>query len=68
MNKLEELRKRSNMSQNEVAILLDMSQTNYRKIEKGLIRLNVDVALKLIQVFEVNSIEDLLDKESLQAS
>lgn len=61
MEKLLELRVKNYMSQNDVAKLLGMSQTNYRKIEKGLTRLTVDVAKKLVKIFRVESIEELID-------
>lgn len=59
-HKLEYLRVKNYMSQNDVAKVLGMSQTNYRKIEKGITRLTVDAACKLVPVFHVNCIEDLL--------
>jgi DNA-binding XRE family transcriptional regulator len=64
-NNLELLRNQNYMSQQDVAKLLGMSQTNYRKIEKGLNRLTVDVAQKLVVIFKVNSIEDLVNNHEL---
>lgn len=58
---LENLRTKNYMSQHDVAKVLGMSQTNYRKIEKGISRLTVDVAQRLVVIFRVNNIEDLID-------
>lgn len=60
VNNLESLRIQNYMSQHDVARLLGMSQTNYRKIEKGINRMTVDVAQKLVVIFRVKNIEDLL--------
>lgn len=65
LTNLEELRVKNYMSQNDVAKLLGMSQTNYRKIEKGMTRLTVDVAQKLVVMFRVKSIEDLVNNREL---
>lgn len=60
INNLESLRVKNYMSQHDVATLLGMSQTNYRKIEKGISRMTVDVAQKLVSIYRVERIEDLL--------
>ncbi|CAM4407256.1 helix-turn-helix domain-containing protein [Paenibacillus xylanexedens] len=59
--KLEMIRRQMFLSQKEVAEQLDMSSVNYSKIERGERRLTVDVAKQLVQVFNLNYIDDLLD-------
>jgi transcriptional regulator with XRE-family HTH domain len=59
--KLEMIRRQNFLSQKEVADQLDMTSVNYSKIERGERRLTVDVAKQLVQVFNLNYIDDLLD-------
>jgi transcriptional regulator with XRE-family HTH domain len=55
------------LNQSDVASDLGMSIVNYSKIERGQRRLTVDVALKLVKIFKLNSIEELLEKETVEA-
>lgn len=63
-----EKHRRSNfLNQSDVALELGMSIVNYSKIERGQRRLTVDVALKLVKVFKLASIEELIEEETLEA-
>lgn len=63
-NKIEYHRKINFMTQSEVAEHLGMSQAGYQKIETGERRLSIDLALKMVRLFSLEKIEDLLDDES----
>lgn len=60
--KLRSLRKNKSLSQKEVAAILGMSRKNYCYIESGQAKLTVENAQKLKTLFEVQSIEDLLEE------
>lgn len=53
------------MSQQKVADELGMSRKNYCYIEKGLAKLTVEHAQKLKTMFEVESIDELLEVETV---
>lgn len=61
--KIEMLRRQRFLNQKDVAHQLQMSTVNYSKIERGERRLTIDVARKLVGIFNLNYIEDLLDDE-----
>lgn len=60
--KLKEYRTRLNMSQRDIAKLLDMSQANYWRFEKGISLLNSDQILELCKIFDCTP-NDLFDIE-----
>ncbi|KKO51159.1 helix-turn-helix domain-containing protein [Paenibacillus sp. DMB20] len=62
--RIEMIRRQCFLSQKEVASRLEMSPVNYSKIERGERRLTVDVARKLVDLFQLNYIDDLLDDEN----
>ena len=59
--KLEYFRRINFLSQLEVSTYLGMSQPGYRKIETGEVRLNVEIAQKLVKLYKLEKIEDLLE-------
>ncbi|WP_138752787.1 helix-turn-helix domain-containing protein [Paenibacillus sinopodophylli] len=63
---IEKHRRTKYLNQADVSSELGMSVVNYSKIERGQRRLTVDVALKLVKIFELNSIEELIEKETLE--
>lgn len=56
---LKEIRKKRNLSQNEVSELLNISQSNYSKYEKGSIEPNMETIIKLAKIFNVSADEIL---------
>lgn len=63
-NMIEYHRKLNFMTQAEAAEQLGMSQAGYQKIETGVRRLSIDLALKMVKLFKLEKIEDLLDDKS----
>ena len=59
--KIARIRRQLFLNQAEVAEQLGMSTVNYSKIERGDRKLTVDVARKLVKIFKLNYIDDLLD-------
>lgn len=57
--KLRSLREDNDMTQEEVAKFLNMTRTNYSRIEQEQVTLSFDTALMLAKLFNV-SLEDLL--------
>lgn len=61
-NNLAYLRRFFNLSRKEMAFILDKSEGNYGKIERGLIGMSLDNATRLSQFFEIK-IDEFIDKE-----
>lgn len=62
-NKLEELRRINFLSQREVAEKLGVTQNSYSLVERGERGLTLEKAMKLKEIFQVQYIDDLFDKE-----
>ncbi len=62
MNKLRELRKNRNLSQNEVANAIFTNRSNYSRYENGIVEPDYETLKKLAVFFDV-SIDYILDKE-----
>lgn len=60
--KLQKLRKLNRYSQQAIADILGISQANYWKIETGKVRLTVENALKLVDTYGLEKIEDLVEE------
>jgi len=60
--RLKSLRLMKNMTQQDVADLMDMDYTTYGKIEKGVSKLDVDRAFRLAQIFGI-SISEFLEPD-----
>ncbi len=61
--KIKFLRKSKKMTQDEVAALLNMTRSNYNKIENGIIEFREEILKKLSQLFNI-SVEYLIDEET----
>ncbi|MEK4139661.1 helix-turn-helix transcriptional regulator [Paenibacillus sp. FSL M7-0547] len=59
--KIEMIRRQLFLNQSDVADELHMTVGNYSKIERGERRLTVDVAKKLVKIFKLKYIDELLD-------
>ena len=51
MNKLREFRKKAGLTQKEVADCLDVTESQYSRLEAGNRRLHIDDAVKLARLF-----------------
>lgn len=61
-SKLEYLRKINFLTQAEVAVEIEVTQSHYNKIERGERGLSLNMARKLKPLFKVEHIEDLLEE------
>lgn len=59
--KLQYLRKKKGLNQEQMADLLGMTVHGYRKIEQGSRKISLELALKIKSIVEVAHIEDFLD-------
>lgn len=62
--RLERLRKLNFLSQKEVAESLGVSQQFYHKIETGKARLTIEIAKSLKEIFNLETIDQLIDEAS----
>lgn len=60
--RLRKLREAKNMTQEQIAKVLNMTRTNYSKIEKEQVSLSFDDALLLAEFFDV-SLEELVNSK-----
>ena len=56
-NKLKSLRLKNNLTQENIAFELDISQKAYSKIENGQVRLSQDRMAKLANIFKISTSE-----------
>lgn len=56
-------RKTKKLSQESMASLLGISRPHYSKIEKGKVSPSIDIAYKIIEVFNVDDVMELLKKD-----
>ncbi|MEK4263687.1 helix-turn-helix transcriptional regulator [Paenibacillus sp. FSL L8-0499] len=61
LHKLQYLRKKKGMSQDQMAQKLGMTVHGYRKIEQGSRRMTLELAIKIKGIVDVAHIEDILD-------
>lgn len=66
--KLKHLRLDNEFTQRDIAKRLNMTHSNYCKIENGDRGLTIETALKLKKTFGVDHIDDLLEEEELRDS
>lgn len=64
-NKLKSHRVRLGMTQDEVSEKMGISHDFLGKIEQGYRKLSIENALKLVKIYRLNNIEDLLEDEEL---
>ena len=62
MKTIEKLRKEKNLSQEQIAKIAEMSQSNYSKYERGILDISLSVAIKLANYFNV-SLDFLCDRK-----
>lgn len=62
--KLQYLRKRKKLTQQQMAELLGISMAHYQKIEQGRRKLTLDIAMKIKGILEVEHIDELFDDAS----
>lgn len=56
-------RKTKKLSQESMASLLGISRPHYSNIEKGKVSPSIDIAYKIIEVFNVDDVMELLKKD-----
>ena len=58
--KIKQLRKKHGYSQEDVAILLNMEQNTYSRLERGETKIDIERLLQIAQLYKI-SIHDLLE-------
>lgn len=66
MNKIKEIRVKNNLTAQDVANMLKMSQSNYTKIENGQQKLTLETADKITKIFNVDISDLISSSEDVQ--